>query len=220
MRLCNKLKCGHPGLSQSAFTDILCLFKRVLEESRLENVKIKDTYKSSFSCIEELLVPSKTVDICINDCMSFTGEYAILDSCPVCKESRYVFSKPVKQYEYIELLPRIAQFYELPNISKLLQVPAKDGKLMTDFKDSPRWKEIFEGDGHFKINSLCTLLEYSGLNVFDSYQNDDDSSRFSIISPMTKKDNTILNLFFNKQLPNNIFKYLGATIQNQLFVRK
>ncbi|KAK6168139.1 hypothetical protein SNE40_022023 [Patella caerulea] len=91
---------------------------------------------------------------------------------------------------------------------------------MTDFKDSPRWKEIFEGDGHFKINSLCTLLEYSGLNVFDSYQKDDDSSRFSIISPMTKKDNTILNFFFNKQLPNNIFKYLGATIQNQLFLRK
>jgi hypothetical protein len=52
-------------------------------------------------------------DCCPNSCIAYTGEFSLLDRCPLCSQTRFRegTKKPRRQFCYIPLIPRLQNFF-------------------------------------------------------------------------------------------------------------
>jgi hypothetical protein len=169
-----QIKCMY-GLSNAALEAILKLFGKVLPEGHC----IPDSLDKVQRVVRDLGLDYVKIHACQNDCMLFFDKYANLETCPICKKSRWKIVEktsdnncsavgatsvkkrlPVKILCYFPLIPRLQRMYMSKQMSKDMQWHKKelvnDGK-MRHSADSKAWKHV---DSEFKWFS-----EEGGRNV-------------------------------------------------------
>ena len=75
--------------------------------------------------LADVVMDYTTIHACQNDCILFRGEYANLDVCPKCQESRYqqdlsgttILAKVLRHFSNI---PQISHMFKCPSIAKLM----------------------------------------------------------------------------------------------------
>ena len=73
------------GLSSSALASVLQLFYLVLPEGHC----VPDTLEKVKKVVHDLGLDYQKIHACVNDCVLFRKEYAAMDTCPTCGESRW-----------------------------------------------------------------------------------------------------------------------------------
>lgn len=159
-----QIKCMY-GLSNASLEAILKLFGKVLPDRHC----IPDSLDKVQRVIRDLGLDYVKIHACQNDCVLFFDKYANLETCPICKESRWkVVDKtsdnncsavgatsvkkrlPVKILRYFPLIPRLQRMYMSKQMSKDMQWHknelVNDGK-MRHPADSKAWKHV---DSEFK----------------------------------------------------------------------
>ena len=104
------------NLSDRVFNEILSIFTN--NEISLYAIKKK---------LSKLVnIMPKFIEMCINSCIAFTGQFVNDTSCHLCKESRYINNnlqkkKPRKVLSYFSLIDRFKIQYNDPKRSQLLR---------------------------------------------------------------------------------------------------
>ena len=153
-----QIKCLY-GISNAVLEAILNLFSKILPEGHC----LPDSLDKVQRVVRDLGLDYVKIHACKNDCVLFFEEYASLETCPICKESRWrVVEKtcdndsaggattvkkrlPVKILRYFPLIPRLQRMYMSKRTSEELQWHKKelvnDGK-MRHPADSLAWKHM------------------------------------------------------------------------------
>jgi hypothetical protein len=78
------MKCLY-GWSDKSIEGLLELFRLALPDGHL----VPDSLYSAKKIIRDLGLDYEKIDACINDCVLYRNEYASLEQCPICMESRW-----------------------------------------------------------------------------------------------------------------------------------
>ena len=115
-------------MSKDSFSNLL----HVLRNSILPHGnKLPSSYTEAYSIIEQLIVPVKQFDSCVNDCVVFKqcleGSFENLTVCPKCSEPHFKkeSSIPRKVFKYIPLAPRLSRMFKNKKNSENLQAHTK-----------------------------------------------------------------------------------------------
>jgi len=114
--------------------------------------KHKLEINSYYSIIRRLAVLSGLealyFDCCPNSCLAYTGDYADLDQCPLCDQTRFREGtdwKPRRQFCYIPLIPRLQNLFANPKTVKEIlyrfnyqAIP----NIISDVFDSEHYKKL------------------------------------------------------------------------------
>ncbi|XP_020245318.1 uncharacterized protein LOC109823444 [Asparagus officinalis] len=135
--------------SNKSLSSLLELLKDLLPEDNL----VPKTWYEAKKVMDEMGLKCNKIHACCNDCVLFRGEYENLNSCPVCKESRWKQRRedsrgknvPIKILRHFPLIPRLQRLY----MSKKTAVdmtwhhnaPREDGK-MSHPRDSEAWRDF------------------------------------------------------------------------------
>jgi len=124
---------------------------RVAFDQMRYTFKHKLSINSHYSITRRVAILSGIVplyfDCCPNSCIAYTGEYALLDQCPLCSQTRFRegTKKPRWQFCYIPLIPRLQNFFTNPKIIEELlyrynyhMVPS----IISDVFDSEHYKNL------------------------------------------------------------------------------
>uniref|UniRef100_A0A2N9GHE4 Transposase-associated domain-containing protein n=1 Tax=Fagus sylvatica TaxID=28930 RepID=A0A2N9GHE4_FAGSY len=79
-----QMKCLY-GWSDKSIEGLLELFRLTLPDGHL----VLDSLYSAKKIIRDLGLNYEKIDACINDCVLYRNEYASLEQCPICMESRW-----------------------------------------------------------------------------------------------------------------------------------
>ncbi|KAL6637481.1 hypothetical protein ACP70R_025053 [Stipagrostis hirtigluma subsp. patula] len=152
-----QIKCMF-GLSNSALEAILLLFSLVLPPGH----EVPNTVDKVQKVVRELGLGYEKIHACVNDCVLFRKDYAGLDECPTCGESRWKAATPAGKDEasgaaagkkrvpqkilrYFPLIPRLKRLYMSGSTSSLMRWHKEglvsDGK-MRHPADSMAWKHV------------------------------------------------------------------------------
>jgi hypothetical protein len=147
-------------LSNTVLEAILKLFGKVLPEGHC----IPNSLDKVQRVVRDLGLDYVKIHACQNDCVLFFDKYTNLETCPICKKSRWkVVEKtsdnnysavgstsvkkrlPVKILRYFPLIPQLQRMYMSKQMSKDMQWHKKelvnDGK-MRHPADSKAWKHV------------------------------------------------------------------------------
>ena len=181
-----KLKASD-GWSDKSFTALLVLLSDMLPDG---NELPKSTYEAK-QVLCPLGMDVERIHACPNDCILYRKDLSDLQSCPVCKASRYKRKStqsdddevqkgiPAKVVWYLPIIPRLKRLFASRKEAKLLcwhsEGRKQDGKLRHP-ADSPQWRNIdtiFDDFGAEPRN-IRFALSTDGMNPFG-----DMSSRHS-----------------------------------------
>lgn len=104
------LKVVH-GWSQTSFDELLTLLH---EHLFLESNELPCSTYEAKKVIKDIGLGYHTIHACVNDCILYRGEYESLNSCPICKESRWRKPQskvPQKVLRHFPIIPRLQRFY-------------------------------------------------------------------------------------------------------------
>ena len=135
------------GWSDASVTALFKLMKTTILPNENEMPESRDVAKK---ILTDVGMDYTTIHACQNDCILFRGEYANLDVCPKCQESRYRqdlsgTTIPAKVLRHFPIIPRISHMFKCPSIAKLMAwhstSRSSDGVMRTP-ADSPAWQHI------------------------------------------------------------------------------
>lgn len=139
-------------LSNTGFDTFLSAFKEMLPK----NNKLPESFYHCKALMKDLGQPLQKIHACNNDCILFRGEYADLDSCPICNESRYKNhgsvkgkkNKPIarKVLSFLPIIPRLQRLYLSSKMAepmrwhkeKRCDIPGE----LRHLADSEAWKDF------------------------------------------------------------------------------
>jgi len=98
-------------ISNTAFSALL----KLLSES-FPNCVLPDSYEKAKKYLKELGLGYELIHVCENNCVLFRNNFAKLDNCPKCKESRWVDGDGLKQVpkkvlRYFPIIPRLKRMF-------------------------------------------------------------------------------------------------------------
>ena len=135
------------GWSDASVTALFKLMKTTILPNENEMPESRDVAKK---ILTDVGMDYTTIHACQNDCILFRGEYANLDVCPKCEESRYQqdlsgTTIPAKVLRHFPIIPQISHMFKCPSIAKLMAwhstSRSSDGVMRTP-ADSPAWQHI------------------------------------------------------------------------------
>ncbi|GJS78706.1 uncharacterized protein Tco_0728587 [Tanacetum coccineum] len=196
------------GWSNKSCTMVLELFFDALEE--IGDVVIPKSYYEANKIVSDLGFSYETWDAYPNDCMLFRGDDKFLDSCSICKASRYkkfnndkqdddnnFISKRkilAKQVHYFPLKPRLKRLFMSPHTTSQMTWHSKervDDGLMRHPTDNPSWKMFDKRYLEFRCESRNVKLGLAsdGFNPFRT---------MTISHPPSDKIDVYLNLLIDE----------------------
>ncbi|CAL8991120.1 unnamed protein product, partial [Prunus brigantina] len=135
-------------MSNLCFDYFLGVFKRMLPT---ENCLPKD-HRQAQKVLNGLGLGYEKIHACKNNCMLFYKEYETLDTCPICKESRFKMTSqnrttkiPQKVMRYLPLKPRLQRLYMSTHTSTDMRWHKEkrvDDDVMLHPADGEAWKEF------------------------------------------------------------------------------
>ncbi|CAL8992424.1 unnamed protein product [Prunus brigantina] len=135
-------------MSNLCFDYFLGIFKRMLPT---ENCLPKD-HRQAQKVLNGLGLGYEKIHACKNNCMLFYKEYETLDTCPICKESRFKVTSqnrttkiPQKVMRYLPLKPRLQRLYMSTHTSTDMRWHKEkrvDDDVMRHPADGEAWKEF------------------------------------------------------------------------------
>jgi hypothetical protein len=178
-----QIKCMF-GLSNGALEAILHLFSIVLPEGHC----IPNTLDKVQKVVRDLGLDYQKIHACVNDCVLFRKDYASLDNCPTCGESRWKMQSSAENYDasgtgvgnkrfprkilrYFPLTPRLQRLYMTETTSSYMrwhkEELVRDGK-MRHPANSEAWKHVDEMYKEFAIDprNVRLGLASDGFNPF------------------------------------------------------
>jgi len=179
-----QIKCMY-GLSNSALEAVLRLFLLVLPEGHC----VPDTLEKVQKVVRDLGLDYQKIHACINDCVLFRTEYADMDTCPTCGESRWKTSDsgekegsniddaalkrrvPQKILRYFPVTPCLQRLYMRASTSKHMRWHkeglVQDGKMRRP-ANSMAWKHVDEEYKDFALDprNVWLGLASDGFNPF------------------------------------------------------
>ena len=161
------------GWSDASVTALFKLMKTTILPNENEMPESRDVAKK---ILTDVGMDYTTIHACQNDCILFRGEYANLDVCPKCQESRYrqdlsSTTIPAKVLRHFPIIPRISHMFKCRSIAKLMAwhstSRSSDGVMCTP-ADSPAWQHIDLTWPEFKKEPrhLCLGLAMDGVNPY------------------------------------------------------
>ncbi|XP_051150184.1 uncharacterized protein LOC127264725 [Andrographis paniculata] len=156
--------------SNKSFDLLLTLLRDVIPD----DVVLPKTYYEANKIMKELGFTCQIMDVCMDNCMLFTGEDADLQACVVCGERRFVEGSSTvseKRMRYFPLIPHLQRmFLSFKTTSSMrwhVESHVDDGVLWHP-TDSLAWKRfdlrnpLFSGD----IRNVRLGLASDGFNPF------------------------------------------------------
>ncbi|CAL2229846.1 unnamed protein product [Prunus armeniaca] len=135
-------------MSNLCFDYFLGVFKRMLPT---DNCLPKD-HRQAQKVLNGLGLGYKKIHACKNNCMLFYKEYETLDTCPICKESRFKMTSqnrmtkiPQKVMRYLPLKPRLQRLYMSTHTTTDMRWHKEkrvDDDVMRHPADGEAWKEF------------------------------------------------------------------------------
>ncbi len=93
-------------------------------------------------------------DCCINSCLAYTGKHTELDECPYCHEPRLDKDhQPRRQFMYIPLFPRLAAFFQSPDMINKLSYRANFQHTVGQIHD------VFSGENYQAMKSRRVVVD-------------------------------------------------------------
>ena len=165
--------CEHPGISKEALSSALAMQHQLLPP----NNNLPNSYETALRIIEPYLVKPVVYDVCINDCVVFTGQHKLHSACPECGSDRYVSENShtaVRHFTYLPIAPRLQRMFGNANVAQVLQSHAivrhseLDQGRVFDIQQSIAWRKFYSEDGMFEGDSrgLSLSLCTDGVNPF------------------------------------------------------
>lgn len=177
-----QIKCMF-GMSNKALEAILELFSLVLPKDHY----IPNSLEKVQKVIRDLGLDYQKIHACFNDCVLFRKEYADLDECPICHESRWKEGSsttseansscrtkrriPRKILRYFPLTPRLQRLYMTETTSSHMKWH-KEGRVSDDTMrhpaDSLAWKHFDDIHTQFAsdVRNVRLGLASDGFNPF------------------------------------------------------
>ncbi|CAL8999749.1 unnamed protein product [Prunus brigantina] len=135
-------------MSNLCFDYFLGVFKRMLPT---DNCLPKD-HRQAQKVLNGLGLGYEKIHACKNNCMLFYKEYETLDTCPICKESRFKMTSqnrttkiPQKVMRYLPLKPRLQRLYMSTHTATDMRWHKEkrvDDDVMRHPADGKAWKEF------------------------------------------------------------------------------
>ena len=127
----------------------------------------------------------KFIDICWNSCCAFTGQNANLNTCPICKESRYTTKKKSKksrkQLAYFSIIDSLKLQYKNPSRAKDLRYRyeytskkeyTSENSKIGDVFDGNRYKTLVASGLFLDYRDVALIASMDGYQVFKQKRND------------------------------------------------
>ncbi|GFS41570.1 hypothetical protein Acr_00g0075150 [Actinidia rufa] len=145
------------------------------------NLVPKSTYEVR-KILSDLGLSYELIDACINDCVLFWKENAMLDRCPRCNVSRYKINCgkgkkiPHKILRYFPLTPRLRRLFMSRMISKAMRWHVEnpsDGEESRHPTHSDEWKDFDVKHPEFALEprNVRLRLAVDGFNPFGNMSN-------------------------------------------------
>jgi len=168
------------GMTDKGFDDLLTLLQKLLPNP---NELPENTYKAK-QMICPMGLEVQKIHACHNDCILYRDDYKDLDSCPVCKTSRYKCSSatmmkgdrnkrpPKKVVWYFPIIPHLKRWFANAEMAKLMRWHAEDrlvdGKLRHP-ADGSQWRAINSRYNTFasEIRNIRFGLSTDGMYPFN-----------------------------------------------------
>jgi hypothetical protein len=182
-----QMKCLY-GWSNKSVEGLLEFFKLALPDGHL----VPDSLYSAKKVIRDLGLEYEKIDACVNDCVLYRNEYADLEQCPICMESRWKSVQnnvvnesdettigkekknkkvPNKILRYFPLTPRLQRLFMTKHVASDMRWH-KEGRVndgvLRHPADSMAWKRLDELHPWFASNSRNVRLGLAsdGFNPF------------------------------------------------------
>ncbi|XP_012828525.1 PREDICTED: uncharacterized protein LOC105949753 [Erythranthe guttata] len=166
-------------MTNKCYDMIIDLFKQYLPEEDI----IPSSFYEARKVLKGIGLGYEFIHACKNDCILFWKEHERLDSCPVCKESRWKVNDgkgkqvPHKILRYFPLKPRLRRLYMSRKTASDMRWH-KDGKIEEDDMmihpaDSKVWKDFDEQYPSFAKDprNVRLGLATDGFNPFGNMNN-------------------------------------------------
>jgi hypothetical protein len=115
------------------------------------------------------------VDMCVDSCCAFTGQYEELLHCPVCNKSRYLKQKTRKKATYFSLEDRFRiQFQDQERVKKLLyrSLYQSNEGFYNDIFDGILYKTLCQEGFFSNPYDICLIGSTDGYQIFRQKRND------------------------------------------------
>ena len=138
--------CRTHKATNACISELLHLFSKVILPSPNS---LPGSEGVATNMLRRLGLKYDAIDACKNGCVLFRGEYAEMETCPLCNAPRFkrvgMSSVPNKVLRHFPLIPRLRRMFSTPTMAGLMTWHAnntsKDGKMRGPF-DSPQWEHI------------------------------------------------------------------------------
>jgi len=206
-----QMKCLHQWTDKS-FEDLLNFLQIAIPNGK--NTIPKSMYEAK-TVVRDLGLSYNKIHACRNDCLLYRKEYALLDSCPICKTSRWSDETrqtkrkiPVKVLRHFPLIPRLKRLFLCHQMSEDMMwhhsKRTRDG-ILRHPADSLQWTRFDEEHKEFAAEprNIRLGLASDGFNPF-SIQSTSHSTWPVILIPYNlppwlcmKQPNFILSLLIS-----------------------
>jgi hypothetical protein len=148
------------------------MYQEILEIFNYENVTLYSAKKFLENTVN---LGATFVDICVDSCCAFTGQYKELLHCPICNKPRYLKQKARKKATYFSLEDRFKiQFQDQERVKKLLyrSLYQSNEGIYNDIFDGILYKTLCQ-DGFFSNPyDICLIGSTDGYQIFRQKRND------------------------------------------------
>ena len=171
------------GVSDKGFNELLMLIKKLLPEGN----KLPATTYEAKEVVCPLGLEVQKIHACPNDCILYHGDYHELESCPVCKASRYKIKRddpgdiegerprkrvPAKVMWYFPIIPRLRRLFRNKEHAKIIRWHKEERKkddMLRHPTDGSQWRKIDRNYPEFAedAKNIRFGLSTDGMNPFN-----------------------------------------------------
>jgi len=144
------------------------------------NCKDITLYSAKKFLANKVTIATSFIDMCVDSCCAFTGQYRQLFKCPICNKPRYINQgtsnqKARKKATYFSLKDRFEiQFKDQNYVKKILyrSTYQSNGRSYNDIFDGILYKNLCQEGFFSNPYDICLIGSTDGYQIFRQKRND------------------------------------------------
>ncbi|EJD42287.1 hypothetical protein AURDEDRAFT_38959, partial [Auricularia subglabra TFB-10046 SS5] len=130
----------------------------ILQIESLESNRARASFLSGFKPVK--------YDCCANSCVLFVHDFEKLTKCPICNQPRFADDKPVKQFVYLPVTPRLAALYRHQRTAEQMAYRHK----ATQEHEPGKLRDYVDGAHYRWLLGKCVQVDVDGKPVRARYK--------------------------------------------------